>query len=67
MKTPDQPRQQSTGHDDIKGVDTAREALVRRRHFSLRLQLYIGFLIVFLFAAGAALLLLITTNQVEKS
>ena len=47
-------------------MDSAREALVGRRQLSLRIQLFIGFLIVFLFAAGVAWLLLITTNKVEK-
>ncbi|MBN2418795.1 MAG: two-component sensor histidine kinase, partial [Deltaproteobacteria bacterium] len=48
-----------------KEVDPVHQALVRRRHFSLRLQLFIGFLIVFLFAVAVAVLILITTNKVE--
>lgn len=51
---------------DRRGMDSARRALVARRHFSLRFQLYFSFFIVFLFAVGVTWLLLITTNKVEE-
>ncbi len=51
---------------DTGGVESVRKALIGRRYFSLRLQLYIGFFIVFLFAVVVAVLLLITTNKVEE-
>jgi two-component system NtrC family sensor kinase len=54
------------GHyEHIQAAESARKALLARRRFSLRLQIYLGFLLVFLFAAGIATLLLITTYQVE--
>jgi two-component system NtrC family sensor kinase len=52
--------------DDKTGTEFAHKALLGRRYLSVRLQLFIGFLIVFLFAAGVAGLLFITTNKVEE-
>ena len=54
-----------TGNDKT-GTEFAHKALMGRRYLSVRLQLFIGFLIVFLFAAGVAGLLFITTNKVEE-
>jgi two-component system, NtrC family, sensor kinase len=55
------------GHyEHIEAAESARQALLARRRFSLRFQIYLGFLLVFLFAAGIATLLLITTYQVEE-
>jgi two-component system NtrC family sensor kinase len=52
--------------NDTGGMDSARKALVGRRRFSFRHQLFIGFFLVFLFAVGVSGLLLITTNKVEE-
>jgi two-component system, NtrC family, sensor kinase len=46
-------------------TDTARDALLSRRQFSLRLQIYLGFLVVFLLAAAIASVLLVSMYQVE--
>lgn len=55
------------GHyEHIEAAESARQALLARRRFSLRFQIYLGFLLVFLFAAGIATLLLVTTYQVEE-
>ncbi len=52
--------------DQIKAAESARRALMNRRRFSLRLQIYLGFFLVFLFAVAIATVLLITTYQVEE-
>ena len=52
--------------NDKKRGDSVQRALVGRRHFSLRLQLYLGFFVVFLFSVGVAWVLLTTTNKVEE-
>lgn len=53
-------------YEQIKAADSARRALMGRRRFSLRFQIYLGFFLVFLFAAAIAAVLLITTYQVEE-
>ena len=55
------------GHyEHIKAAESARRALLSRRRFSLRLQIYLGFFLVFLFAVGIAAILLVTMYQVEE-
>jgi len=55
------------GHyEHIKAAESARNALLGRRRFSLRLQIYLGFFLVFLFAVGIAAILLGTMYQVEE-
>jgi two-component system, NtrC family, sensor kinase len=55
------------GHyERIETAETVRKALLARHHFSLRLQIYLGFFLVFLFAVGIAAALLLTTHQVEE-
>ncbi len=55
------------GHyEHIEAADSARQALLGRRRFSLRLQIYLGFLVVFLFAVGIAAVLLATMYEVEE-
>jgi hypothetical protein len=47
------------GHyEHIEAAESARQALLGRRHFSLRIQIFMGFLVVFLFAVGIAAVLL---------
>ncbi len=53
-------------NEHIKTADSAHRALMGRRSFSLRLQIYLEFFMVFLFAVGIAALILITTYQVEE-
>ena len=53
-------------HEDILASDSAREALIGRRRISLRFQIYMGFLLVFLFAVAIAVVLLITNYHVEE-
>ena len=55
------------GHyEHIEAAESARQALLARRRFSLRLQIYLGFFVVFLFAVGIAAALLINMYQVEE-
>ncbi len=52
--------------DDTERTESVHDALLRRRYLSVRLQLFIGFLVVFLFAAGVAGLFFLYTNKVEE-
>jgi signal transduction histidine kinase len=55
------------GHyEHIRAAESARKALLQRRRVSLRLQIFICFFLVFLFAAGIATLLMVTTYRVEQ-
>ncbi|MBW1849950.1 MAG: HAMP domain-containing histidine kinase [Deltaproteobacteria bacterium] len=51
--------------DSIKAIESARLALLSRRRFSLRLQIYLGFLLIFIFVLCIAAMLIITMYQVE--
>jgi two-component system, NtrC family, sensor kinase len=51
-------------YDRIKAVEEAHKALLSRRRITLRLQIYLSFLLVFLFAAGIAAALITTSSQV---
>jgi two-component system, NtrC family, sensor kinase len=53
-------------YDRIKAVKTANEALLSRKSITLRFQIYLSFLVVFLFASGIAVTLIMTNSQVEK-
>jgi len=54
------------GHfDSIKTIESARQALLSRRRFSLRLQIYLGFFLIFIFVLSIAIALIITMYQVE--
>ena len=52
-------------YERIKAAESAREALLARRRFSLRLQIYLGVFLVFLFAVLIASVLVVTMYQVE--
>jgi two-component system NtrC family sensor kinase len=51
-------------YDRIKAVEEAHKALLARKRITLRLQIYLSFLLVFLFAAGIAAALIMTSSQV---
>jgi len=51
-------------YDRIKAVEEAHKALLSRKRITLRLQIYLSFLLVFLFAAGIAAALIMTSSQV---
>ena len=53
-------------YDRIKAVETANEALVSRKRLTLRFQIFLSFFLVFLFAAGVAVILIMTNALVEK-
>ena len=54
------------GHfDSIRAIESANQALLSRRRFSLRLQINIGFSLIFIFVMCIAAALTITTYQVE--
>ena len=52
--------------DSLKAIESARQALLSRRHFSLRLQIYLGFFLIFMFVLCIATALIITMYQVEN-
>ena len=55
------------GHyERIESAESVRKALLARHRFSLRLQIYLGFFVVFLFATGIAVTLILTMVQVEE-
>lgn len=51
--------------DSIKAIESARDALLSRRRFSLRLLINVGFLLIFIFVLCIAAALIITMYQVE--
>jgi two-component system NtrC family sensor kinase len=53
-------------YEQMDAVNKARQALLSRRRFSLRLQIYMGFFLVFLIAAAIGTALLVTMYDVEK-
>jgi len=64
----DQPEAEKTlegRFDSIKAIESAREALLSRRRFSLRLQINLGFFLIFVFILCVAAALIITMYQVE--
>ncbi len=52
--------------DSIQAIESARQALLSRRRFSLRLQIYIGFFLIFIFVLCIAAALITTMYQVEN-
>ena len=55
------------GHNDkLKAIEYAREALLSRKRFSVRWQLFLAFFIAFLFVVGIATILILTTYQVKN-
>ncbi|HDZ23397.1 MAG TPA: HAMP domain-containing histidine kinase [Desulfobacteraceae bacterium] len=53
-------------YDRIKAVEEAHKALLSRKRITMRLQIYVSFLLVFLFAAGIAVALITTSSQVAR-
>lgn len=53
-------------YEQMDAVNKAREALLSRKRFSLRLQIYLGFFLVFLIAVAIGTALLVTVYEVEK-
>ena len=53
-------------YDRIKAVEEAHKALLSRKRITMRLQIYLSFLLVFLFAAGIAFALITTSSQVAR-
>jgi two-component system NtrC family sensor kinase len=54
------------GHfNSIEAIESARQALLSRRRFSLRLQINLAFLLIFIFVMCIAVALIITTYQLE--
>ncbi len=52
--------------NDPTGAESVHRALLGRRYISVRLQLFVGFLIVFLFSTCVAGLIYVTTSKVEE-
>ncbi len=55
-----------TVYDHMADIDSAQKALLSRRHFSVRKQIFLGNVLVFLFALVMVLVLTLNNNQVEK-
>jgi two-component system NtrC family sensor kinase len=53
-------------HVHVRGIESARQALLSRPRYSVRLHIFLGFFLVFLFAAAIAAVLIVTTYQVEN-
>lgn len=53
-------------HKRINDAETARQVLMSRRRISLRLQIYLGFIIVFMFAIGISIALILSMYKVEE-
>ncbi len=53
-------------YDRIEAVEEAHRALLSRKRITMRLQIYISFLVVFLFAVGIAFALIMTSSQVAR-
>jgi len=53
-------------YDRIKAVEEAHKALLSRKRITMRFQIYLSFLLVFLFAAGIAVALIMTGSQVAR-
>ncbi len=65
----DQPTPEKTLDGRFNGMEaiaSAREALLSRRRFSLRLQINLGFFLIFVFVLCVAAALIITMYQVEE-
>lgn len=53
-------------HEHLQGLESARKALLGRPRYSVRLHIFLGLFLVFLFAAATAAALIVTTYQVEN-
>jgi two-component system NtrC family sensor kinase len=56
---------QEVSFDSMEAIESARRALLSRRHFSLRFQIYLGFFLIFVFVLCIATGLIFTMYQVE--
>lgn len=53
-------------YERIQAVESTRKALLARRRYSLRLHIYLGFFLVFLFVVGVATAMMLTMYEVEN-
>src|SRR3990172_4131467 len=53
-------------YERIQAVESARKALLARRRYSLRLHIYLGFLLIFLIVVGVAIAMMLTMYEVER-
>ncbi len=55
------------GHyERIKAAESAKAGLLTRPRYTIRMQLYLGFLLVFLIAAATGAVLILVSHEVEK-
>jgi len=55
------------GHyERIKAAESAKKGLLTRPRYTFRMQLYLSFLLVFLFAAATGAILIFVSHEVEK-
>jgi signal transduction histidine kinase len=53
-------------YERIRAVESTRKALLARRRYSLRLHIYLGFFLIFLFVVGVATAMMLTMYEVEN-
>jgi signal transduction histidine kinase len=62
----DQAKSLEGRYERIQAVESTRKALLGRRRYSLRLHIYLGFFLIFLFVVGVAAAMMLTMYEVEK-
>lgn len=63
---PNEVHESPDRRERVQGIESARQALLSRPRYSVRLHIFLGFFLVFLFAAAIAAVLVVTTYQVEN-
>jgi two-component system NtrC family sensor kinase len=63
---PDEGHGPQALNEQAQGLESARQALLDRPRYSVRLRIFLGFFLVFLFAAAIAAALVFTTYQVQN-
>ncbi len=62
----DQAKSLEGRYERIQAVESTRKALLARRRYSLRLHIYLGFFLIFLFVVGVATAMMLTMYEVEN-
>lgn len=62
----DQAKSLEGRYERIQAVESTRKALLARRRYSLRLHIYLGFFLIFLFVVGVAAAMMLTMYEVEN-
>ncbi len=62
----DQAKSLEGRYERIQAVESTRKALLARRRYSVRLHIFLGFFLIFLFVVGVAAAIILTMYEVEK-